>query len=141
MPHVTCISLFRLGPLISLLGVLLCFNLGLLLSTPFSCRNTRDDVVERILYDTDGSNPRWPHGALLRVELEFANVEDVLGSAGVFGHCSLYIVFPVILPNRVCFPVSSSARSSVKKNCELFVLRLLLLAMPSNPRRLNLSRP
>lgn len=51
------------------------------------------------------------------------------------------MVFPVIFPNKVCFPVNSSARSSVKNHCELFVLRFELLAIPSKPLRLNLSRP
>ncbi len=44
------------------------------------------------------------------------------------------MVFPVILPKSVFFPVSSSARSRVKKNCEVFVCRFPLFAIPSRPR-------
>lgn len=37
-------------------------------------------------------------------------------------------------PNKVCLLVNSSARSSVKKNCDVLVFRLPLLAMPMRPR-------
>jgi hypothetical protein len=142
--------LFRSCPPLPDLHFFFRFDPRLSLRPPLCGSDPRDDIVEWVLDDSDASDFRRSGEVSLSPRIQALAVWDVpprqcradrylarlrsqQRSVAVRVH-TLYIVSPWMRPNKVCLLVNSSARSSVKKNCDVLVFRLPLFAMPMRPR-------